>query len=461
MVHCGPHEGRHTAELVADRIDQVIESLGIVGMMETQKGITTDNAPNMTSASKKAVHIDSSHGCFDHQLNLIVKNGLKRVPAIITAVQHFKRLATATHKSSLFCGRIKQECSELEKSHTKYTTNIKYVKMIQPQDTRWNSTLMCIRSIINLETPLLEIKKISGRAVTQDKTLENLQLLIPTKRHFDELRHIMPLLSVFEKVSEQMSAEKVPTLCWVTFRAYYLRIKCDPIESPQLYPLGLSNLRALAAEFYKELKRRFPFDCTELYEPTICGFLNPAVKDFMWNIHNNGTKILREMRKREEGVTEPKPMVVDATIDLEDEDNIISQRSQAMAPQTTGSEESKFLVEVAVYLSLNRSKTSVDILEFWSDNEKRMPILARTVRKYMCIQASSSSSERTFSASGNIVTPRRNKLDPENVNMLVYLKENLGKVELPKLFPKPPSATSGGAARVEEDLDDTDFAASP
>ena len=40
MVHCGPHEGRHTAELVADRIDQVIESLGIVGMMETQNGTT-------------------------------------------------------------------------------------------------------------------------------------------------------------------------------------------------------------------------------------------------------------------------------------------------------------------------------------------------------------------------------------------------------------------------------------
>ena len=136
MVHCGPYEGRHTAELVADRIDQVIESLGIVGMMETQNGITTDNAPNMTSACKKAVHIDSSQGCFDHQLNLIVKNGLKRVPAIITAVQHFKRLATATHKSALFCGRIKQECNELEKSKTNYTTNIKYIKMIQPQDTR-------------------------------------------------------------------------------------------------------------------------------------------------------------------------------------------------------------------------------------------------------------------------------------------------------------------------------------
>ena len=59
------------------------------------------------------------------------------------------------------------------------------------------------------------------------------------------------------------------------------------------------------------------------------------------------------------------------------------------------------------------------------------------------------------------MTPRRNKLDPENVNMLVYLKENLGKVELPKLFPKPPSAVAGGGARVEEDLDDTNFVASP
>ena len=59
------------------------------------------------------------------------------------------------------------------------------------------------------------------------------------------------------------------------------------------------------------------------------------------------------------------------------------------------------------------------------------------------------------------MTPRRNKLDPENVNKLVYLKENLGKVELPKLFPKPPSAAAEGGGRVEEDLDDTDFVTSP
>ena len=56
------------------------------------------------------------------------------------------------------------------------------------------------------------------------------------------------------------------------------------------------------------------------------------------------------------------------------------------------------------------------------------------------------------------MTPRRNKLDPENVNMLVYLKENLGKIELAKLPPKPRAAEEGGGGgRIREDLDDVDM----
>ena len=31
------------------------------------------------------------------------------------------------------------------------------------------------------------------------------------------------------------------------------------------------------------------------------------------------------------------------------------------------------------------------------------------------------------------MTARRSKLEPENVNMLVYLRENLGKVQIEKL----------------------------
>ena len=40
----------------------------------------------------------------------------------------------------------------------------------------------------------------------------------------------------------------------------------------------------------------------------------------------------------------------------------------------------------------------------------------------------------TVKTGGSIVRAKRNKLDPENVNKLVYLRENLGKVTIDKLI---------------------------
>ena len=128
---------------------------------------------------------------------------------------------------------------------------------------------------------------------------------------------------------------------------------------------------------------------------------------------------------------------------------MISQCTQGSAP-TEGTVESLMTTELNLYMSIPKSSATIDILQFWHAHEKQFPSLAKVVKKYMCIQASSSSSERTFSASGNIVTPKRNKLDPENVNLLVYLKENLGKVKIPKL---PPKSDKEGSEEEEEEED--------
>ena len=456
MVHCGPHEGRHTSELVADRIDAVIESLGFEGVLEAHKAMTTDNAANMVAACRESHHIDSAMGCFDHHLNLIVKNGMKKVPEIIRAVMSFKRLATATHKSVLYCERIKRECNDLEKSVTKYSGNVKYVKIIQPIDTRWNSTLMCIRSIINLETPLMEIMKIKGRAVTKDKIVENLQMLIPKKSEFAELRLLIPLLSHFEKVSQIMSAEKVPTLPWLSYRVAVLKNKCN-IHEPKnaaMYPPAHKNLRKLAALYYGDLNARFKSNCTLMYEPAVCCILNPALKGFLVKDAGQFEKTVKEMIRREEGEPEAPSAMNEAMVvthDENDDDFLISQMTQHLEPTPAGTADSQMNIELNLYMSTAKSLASCDILEFWRVNEKQFPSLAKVVKKYFCIQASSSSSERTFSASGNIVTPRRNKLDPENVNLLVYLKENLGKIKIPKIPPKEDKEDKEDQEDKEED----------
>lgn len=115
MIHCGPHEGRHTGVLVAKKLDEVIQALELPEE-DCFKTMTTDNAANMKIACRDSLTIDKHLGCFDHSLNLVVNAGLNSVPTIKESVDTFRRLVTGCHKSNLYCERIKRACSDLNAS---------------------------------------------------------------------------------------------------------------------------------------------------------------------------------------------------------------------------------------------------------------------------------------------------------------------------------------------------------
>ncbi|CAM9555056.1 unnamed protein product, partial [Sphacelaria rigidula] len=48
-------------------------------------------------------------------------------------------------------------------------------------------------------------------------------------------------------------------------------------------------------------------------------------------------------------------------------------------------------------------------------------MLAVLARRVLCIPASQAQSERVFSAAGQIATPTRSRLDPEHVELMVFL----------------------------------------
>ena len=86
-------------------------------------------------------------------------------------------------------------------------------------------------------------------------------------------------------------------------------------------------------------------------------------------------------------------------------------------------------LEVTVYekLSLNPNEvqdSSFDILQWWFNYRSTFPHLCTIVKDSLCVPASSTASERTFSTAGNIVTKTRNRLLPENINMLTFLRKN-------------------------------------
>lgn len=80
--------------------------------------------------------------------------------------------------------------------------------------------------------------------------------------------------------------------------------------------------------------------------------------------------------------------------------------------------------ELSSYLAYQQADTEECPLEWWRQNEKRFPNLATVAKKYLAIPATSSASERVFSTGGNIVSPQRSRLNPDKVNMLIFLSHN-------------------------------------
>ena len=57
-------------------------------------------------------------------------------------------------------------------------------------------------------------------------------------------------------------------------------------------------------------------------------------------------------------------------------------------------------------------------------NAPRYPFLSILARKFLCIPATSVPLERIFSAAGHIVSKLRASLSPENVDALLFLRQN-------------------------------------
>ena len=84
--------------------------------------------------------------------------------------------------------------------------------------------------------------------------------------------------------------------------------------------------------------------------------------------------------------------------------------------------EQQVKAEVAAFPKLDPEE---DPLQCWKVQSPRFPALCKLAQLYLCVCATSSSSEHLFSTSGNIVTHQTASLKPDKVDMLVYLAKNL------------------------------------
>ncbi len=81
--------------------------------------------------------------------------------------------------------------------------------------------------------------------------------------------------------------------------------------------------------------------------------------------------------------------------------------------------------ELSNYLLSPDADNDSNPLDWWKVYQKNFPSVSQLAQHYLCIQATSSPSERVFSTVGNIVTCKRSSLKPDNVDQLVFLARNV------------------------------------
>ena len=101
-------------------------------------------------------------------------------------------------------------------------------------------------------------------------------------------------------------------------------------------------------------------------------------------------------------------------------------KSKAVPPSSSTTQlEDSIKAELDNYLMTPTIDGEEDPLAWWRMHNVNFPRLSKLARKFLCVPATSSPSERLFSASGNIVTCQRSCLKPSKVDMLVFLTKNL------------------------------------
>ena len=192
----------------------------------------------------------------------------------------------------------------------------------------------------------------------------------------------------------------------------------------------------------KELTRRYPENGTKVEAYNFAHLLHPFFRGALLNnFVGTWATTIKDFTQQNEVEPEVLPVAValnDAEEEEEDEffDAALKYSQNLEARPSQGRREGSLTpltIELEAYFDLPRLNTSkVDVLAWWKAQQHSLPLLAECARKYHCIPASSAPSERLFSASGNLVSQKRSSLNPKNVNMLVYLQENMDKVKITK-----------------------------
>ena len=81
-------------------------------------------------------------------------------------------------------------------------------------------------------------------------------------------------------------------------------------------------------------------------------------------------------------------------------------------------------IEARQYMEEKIIPRKQSCFEWWRQNSVHYTLLSRLASKYLSCSGTSVPSERLFSKAGELVTQKRSRIKPKNVDMFLFLNQN-------------------------------------
>ncbi|XP_044155948.1 E3 SUMO-protein ligase ZBED1-like [Bufo gargarizans] len=412
----------HTADSLHEAFE---ESLTEDWKLDISKmsGLTTDNASNNIRAFEEYSWVP----CFGHNLHLAVNKALD-IDRVAACLSRLRKTVSAFCRSNKMSRSLKEKQKAL---------HIPEHKLIHDEPTRWNSIYDMVERFCEQQQAVCAVL-----AENRKKWY-----LMPKDNDVTILETVRDVLAPMSDFTDALSGEKDPTLSSVLPLTWKIYACASEEESDSILA------REMKQRVIDDMKKRYQSKKLQLILNTAT-YLDPRFKDSFVSIQDEVKEELlqrasilqlpascgAEQKDEEEHAVAQVPKKKKNDLKSLLANIVTEKRGSASAggsvcTEDTSSDKSPTAMlcnDFFLYKQMKEISPEEDPLAWWRRNAPSLPVLAHFAKAYLCIPASSCASERVFSTSGLICSPRRMRLNEDHINKLVFLAKNLKQA---KKFP--------------------------
>ena len=358
--------GAHTGVNIQVHLEDFLRAVQMEDE-KIRKIVVVDSASNNKLALKKTNMMEG----FFCQIHILQRAVVTTFNAKIKGtrcdhvLQKCQALTRKLRKAGKYKSELKEVCEEMGlRSSWPVTAN----------STRWNSVLASLESVVKLKSAF-QVLQVRENSVSWEDYL-------PSGSEWKLIEAIVEILQIPLIVTKKWETDSRPTLHSIVPEVYNMTCQLEKKAKD-----NGSYLEVFTKTLLNNVKARFPKYGAENQLVACAHYLDPGTHGILLedvgSLQTTKSRI-KELSVKYSTVAQPA-QDQSAPVPIEEDEVDVSpmqkllKRRRLNAPVEVSDEESDILAEMKIYEEMPLSE--IDILDFWRENSKKLPLLSRTARE--------------------------------------------------------------------------------